>query len=275
MVCKLRCLFVSLTLAAVSGASAAEAAQAVKGYLVADIRGQMAAQITGERSQRVKDVLVRVGDRVKKDDVLARLDTEQLEADRLITQRALEEARAAVEVAKAAVARATLDFKRRAGLKGSPSYNRAAFEDAEIGLQAAQGQLLNAESNVQRREAEISRVSLEIALAEIKSPYDALVLDIITSVGASVTQQSPALLTLQDLSQIEIAVPVSDTQVNALTPGQTLDYTLSGGPKKTAILRAVVPGQADEGFVARLQVSPADLPMAFRDRQPVDVYINP
>ena len=274
---RLRCLFVVSALAALTGAAQVGAAQAVKGQLVADMRGQMAAQITGERTQRVKDVMVRVGDRVKKNDVLANLDTEQLEADRLITQRSLEESRAAVEVAKAGVARAQLDFNRRAGLRGSPSYNRAAFEDAEIGLQAAEGQLLNAESIVKRREAEIQRINLEIQLAEIKAPYDALVLSVITSVGASVTLQNPALFTLQDLSQVEISVPVSEGQVTAMTPGQTVEYSTAGGPKKTATLRAVLPDgtEGSVDFVVRLQLNAADLPMAFRDGQPVDVYFNP
>lgn len=270
------CLVVVVALA-VGVTTDAVAAQAVKGQFVADMRGQIAAQITGERTQQVKDVLVRVGDRVKKNDVLAKLDTEQLEADRLITQRSLEEARAAVEVAKAALGRARLDFNRKAGLRGSPSFNRAAFEDSEIGLRAAEGEVLSAESKVKRSEAEMDRINLEIRLAEIKSPYDALVLGVITSVGASVTLQNPALFTLLDLTQIEIAAPVSEGQVAQLKPGQTIEYSTSGGPKKTGTVRAVLPaegGNAD-AFVVRLQLNTADLPMALRDGQPVDVFIGP
>ncbi len=277
MTCKSRALPFAFVLAVLAGAGTVEAAEPKKGRLVADVRGQIAAQFTGERSQRVREVRVRVGDRVKKDDLLARLDTEQLEADKLIIQRSLDEAKAALEVAKAAVARADLDLRRRAGLKGSPSFNRALFEDAEIALQAAEGQRLNAERTVKRREAEIERVDLEIRLADIKAPYDALVLGIITSVGASVTQQSPDLFTLQDLSQIEISVPVLDNQVDAMTIGQKVDYAIAGGPRKTAVLRAILPsGSADEdAFAARLQPSLADLPLAFRDGQAVDVFFAP
>ncbi|CAN0192617.1 unnamed protein product, partial [Phaeothamnion confervicola] len=182
--------FQGLALALVVGvASQRVEAEVVEGKLVADQRGQISAQMTGERSQRVESVLVRVGDRVKKGDVLARLNTVSLEADRLIAQRALEESRASVEVAKSVVARARLDYDRRASLKGSPSYNRAGFEDAEVELRASQSRLQNAESNANRREAEVARCELEIRLAEIKAPYDGVVLEIMTNVGASVTQR--------------------------------------------------------------------------------------
>lgn len=267
----------AFVLAVLAGAGAVEAAEPKKGRLVADVRGQIAAQFTGERSQRVTEVRVRVGDRVKKGDLLARLDTDQLEADKLIIQRSLDEAKAALEVANAAVARADLDLRRRAGLKGSPSYNRALFEDAEIALQAAEGQRLNAERTVKRREAEIERVDLEIKLADIKAPYDALVLAIITSVGASVTQQSPDLFTLQDLSQIEISVPLPDSQIAALTIGQNVDYAIAGGARKTAVLRTILPsgGAGEDVFAARLQPNPTDLPIAFRDGQAVEVFFAP
>lgn len=76
---------------------AVDASEAIEGKLVADQRGHISSQMTGERSQRVKDMYVRVGDNVKQGDRLARLDTVQLEADRLIAQRFLDEAQAAVE----------------------------------------------------------------------------------------------------------------------------------------------------------------------------------
>lgn len=95
--------------------------------------------------------------------------------------------------------------------------------------------------------------------------------------GASVTFQNPALLTLLDLSQIEISVPVSEGQVTALTPGQTVEYSTADGSKKSATLRAVMAVGTDgaDDFVVRLQVNAADLPLAFRDDQPVDVFFNP
>jgi RND family efflux transporter MFP subunit len=266
----------ALALAVGAAPHVAEASDAIEGKLVADQRGHISAQMTGERSQRVKDLYVRVGDTVKRGDKLARLDTEQLEADRLIAQRALEEARAAVEIAKSTVARAQLDYDRRAGLKGSPSFNRAAFEDAEVALRAADSGLQSAESSANRREAEVARIDLEIRLAEINAPYDGLVLDVLTNVGASVTQKAPDLLTLLDLSQVEIAVPLSQDEAQRLKPGQSVRYAFADGEKRTARVRAVLPPTSaqDTASVTRLQLDSADLPPAFRHQERVQVYLG-
>jgi multidrug efflux pump subunit AcrA (membrane-fusion protein) len=143
---RLSLLALGLALVTVAAVDIVEAAEVVDGTLVADVRGQISAEMTGERAQRVDQMNVRVGDRVKKGDVLARLSTLQLEGDRAIAERALEEARASVDVAKAVLARARLDYDRRGALRGSPSYNRAAFEDAEVDFRARK-----ASSSVVRR----------------------------------------------------------------------------------------------------------------------------
>lgn len=253
-----------------------DAREAIEGNLVADQRGHISAQMTGERSQRVKELYVRVGDIVKQGDRLARLDTEQLEADRLIAQRQLEEAQASVEVATSNVARAKLDYDRRAGLKNSPSFNRAAYEDSEVDLRAAESQLKSVQSTANRRAAEVARIDLEIRLAEILAPYDGLVVEILTGVGASVTQKAPDILTVLDLSQLEIAVELSHTDAQRLKPGQTVSYTLADGEKRSARVRAVLPALSSQGTlsVTRLQLDNIDLPLAVRRQQPVQVYLE-
>lgn len=270
-------ILLGYALVAIIGAAprVADASEAVEGKLIADQRGHISAQMTGERSQRVKDLYVRVGDIVKQGDRLARLDTEQLEADRLIAQRALEEAQASVEVAASNVARAKLEYDRRAGLKNSPSFNRAEFEDAEVELRAAESQLKSVQSIANRRDAEVARIDLEIRLAEITAPYDGLVVEILTSVGASVTQKAPDVLTLLDLSRLEITVQLSQTDAQRLKPGQSLQYALADGEKRTARVRAVLPAQSPQGTsVTRLQLDDIDLPLAVRRQQPVQVYLE-
>lgn len=265
--------FALVLLAASSGAQAADIRE---GRLIADQQGNISAQMTGERSQRVKEMHVRVGDRVKKGDLLAQLDTEQLEADRLIAERALEEARALVEVAQSAVAREQLNYDRRAGLKNSPSFNRAAFEDADVALRAAKSRLANATSTANRREAEMARIDVEIGLAEIKAPYDGIVLDVATNVGAAVTQKAPDLLKLLDLSKVEIAVEISPPDAERLNPGQKIAYTLADGKMRTAEFRTVMPqlDKQDPALVARLKVDSAELPVSVNHQDAVEVHLG-
>ena len=58
------------------------AQETFKHVIVAKQVGKASSQLTGERSVRVKELNVRVGNRVRKGDIIDKLSTEQLEADR-------------------------------------------------------------------------------------------------------------------------------------------------------------------------------------------------
>ena len=84
--------------------------------------GKVSSQLTGERSVRVKELNVRVGDRVKKGDIIAKLSTEQLEADRKVAEGALAEAKALVTVAESRITGAKLVLGRQERLRKSTSF---------------------------------------------------------------------------------------------------------------------------------------------------------
>ena len=106
--------------------------------------GKVSSQLTGERSVRVKELNVRVGDRVKKGDIIAKLSTEQLEADRKVAEGALAEAKALVTVAESRITGAKLVLGRQERLRKSTSFQRSAFEDAEVALRSAEASLRSA-----------------------------------------------------------------------------------------------------------------------------------
>ena len=251
------------------------AEETIEGKLVADHVGRVSSEITGERSIRVQDLLVREGDRVRKGDVLARLSAEQLTADRAVAFGTFGEAEALVGVAKSRLELAKLTYNRQVGLKGSPSFRRATFEDAEVALRAAKSELKSAESSARSRKAEVERIELEIRRATIVAPYDGIVFKILTNVGASVTQKSPDLLELLDLTRVEIEVEIPSRDVSVFPIGRNVFYAYDGSDKYPAKVRAILPTLNDENRnrVMRLQVSAENIPLTFYNQQPVKIFL--
>ena len=246
-----------------------------EGKLIVDQIGTISSPLTGERSVRVEDVPVRMGDRLMKGDQMALLSTLQLMADRLVAQRAFEEAEALASVAKSNVAAAQLTYRRQAGLKGSPSFRRAAYEDAEVALSAAKSQLRSAESSAKRQQAEVGRIDLEIKLARIVAPYDGLVLEVLKNVGSTVTQKDPHLFRFLDLSRVEIEIQGSEKEIKPFQPGAEIFYSIANGEKLPGLVRAVFPnlGQSPPSWMARIKLGSSRLPTLFHDQQPVTVYL--
>ena len=268
-----RALFLSLGLASHSTVVCAQTI--IEGQLIADQIGTISSPLTGERSVRVEAVPVRKGDRLKKGDQMALLSTLQLMADRLVAQRAFEEAEALTDVAESNVAAAELTYRRQADLKGSPSFRRAAFEDAEVALAAAKSQLRSAESSAKRQQAEVERIDLEIRLAKILAPYDGIVLEVLKNVGSTVTQRDPHLFRFLDLSRVEIEVQGSKKEMEPFQPGLKISYAIADGEKLTGQVRAILPnlGQRPQSWLARIELDSSRLPSLIHHRQPVKVYL--
>ncbi|MEM9356377.1 MAG: efflux RND transporter periplasmic adaptor subunit [Pseudomonadota bacterium] len=228
------------TIAVVLMNAQAIAEETFKGVIVAKQVGKVSSQLTGERSVRVQELNVRVGDRVKKGDLIAKLSTEQLEADRKVADASHEEAKALVAVAESRVKGAQLVLGRQERLRKSTSFQRSAFEDAEVALQTAEASLQSARGVAARRKAEVDRIALEISLADIIAPYDGIITNISANVGAAVTQRNPDLVQLLDLSRVEIEVAVPQSKLALFSAGKIVKFNSDNGAKGEAKVRAIM-----------------------------------
>ena len=130
--------------------------------------GKVSSQLIGGLSVRVKELNVRVGNCVKKGDIVDKLSTEQLEAARLAAEGAFTETETLVTVAESRITGAKLVLGRQERLHNSTSFQRSAFEHAG----GAEASLRSARGVTARRQTEVERIALTIRRANIVAPYD-------------------------------------------------------------------------------------------------------
>ena len=271
-----KALIVALCICALWIPSMVVAQEAMEGKLISNQVGTISSVITGERSVRVLELAVRIGDRVKNGDVIARLSTEQLEADREVTLRSLEEAKALIEVAESNLAGAQLIFDRQSGLKNSASFRRADFEDAEIALRRANSALKSSQAAMSTRQAEVKRLDVEIELFTIRAPFDGIVTKILTNVGATVTQSSPRIAELLNVDLAEIELEVPSNKLSKFEIGTELSYSIKNDERYPAKVRTILPALDKEKEVrlVRLELNTDKGPSNYVDQQTVKVYLN-
>jgi multidrug efflux system membrane fusion protein len=162
------------------------------GTVTARITAQIAPKATG----RILDIPVRAGDRVKRGQVLARLDETE-------TQARLGQARAALAAAEAQAGRARADARRLQNLFDKEAATR---QDLDAALAAARG------ADAQVREAREAIREAESRLGEtvLRAPFDGMVVKRNQEPGDMALPGSP-VLTLQQSRQlrIESAVPAN------------------------------------------------------------------
>ena len=206
------------------------AVEKVQGYALRRIfTGQVEAnRVSGlgfERAGLLLEVLVREGDAVRADQVVARLDTALLEAKRRELAAALDDAGARLSLAEATL-------RRYRDSVDDGAVTRQALDEAQEGRVAAQAQ-------VDAAGARIASVDLDIAKSELRAPFDGIVTNRRADEGR-VLQAGHPVLELQERTVPEIRVGLAGGLADTLRPGE--EYALSWhGRKLSARLRSVLP----------------------------------
>ena len=192
--------------------------------------------VGSELSGTVTNVLVDENDRVKKGQVLARLDTARLNDAVARSRAALAAAQAAVRLADAtqAEARAALARMRQvAELSGGKVPAKAELDTAEASLLRADANAASARANVDQARAALTTDETNLSKAEIRSPVDGVVLTRKVEPGNTVVaaMNSPVLFVIaEDLARMDLQVKVDEADVANVKPGQEVSFTVAAWP---------------------------------------------
>jgi RND family efflux transporter MFP subunit len=176
--------------------------------------------------QRLLTLMVDVGDRVKKGQVLAKLSPGTLEADLAASKAALLEAEAAAREAGQTAARVKT-------LQGSEALSPQAIDQALAADAAAQARVAAAKARVQAD-------SLRLSYTQITAPDDGVISARIATPGALV-QPGQELFRLQRQGRLEWRAEVPGAELAQLKAGQTVRVQPSGAPPVEGRIRRVAP----------------------------------
>lgn len=177
--------------------------------------------VGAEVSGRLDAVNVDYNDHVKKGEVLAQINTDQLRAQ-------LAQARAALAQAKATVVQDTQTLTRYRALMV-----HKAVSPQE--LDTAIADLARAKAAVSLAEAQAEQYRTQIGKATIRAPIDGVVLDRKVEPGQTViaAMQTPVLFTLaSDLKEMELDVDIDEADVGQVRPGQSATFTVDAYPTR-------------------------------------------
>lgn len=208
----------------------------VIGRLVAQRTGNVAARINGA----VVEMNVNVGDRVKKGDVLAVLATERLSAQRDKYAAALSTRRAMVQTAQAEAAKTAQELRRMSNLKTSSAFSRARYEDLQRDVDARRATLVERRSQMKEAQAELEQAAIDLYNGSIRAPYDGVVSEKHTEIGAYVNVGN-AVVTLISDTEIEVEAEVPSDRIAGLTAGRIVRFRLDDGTDHRATVRSIIP----------------------------------
>lgn len=204
---------------------------------------------------RIAAVYVEAGDKVRRGQVLARLDTSVV-ASQVASQKAqLEQARAEAVLAKADYERAD----RIAKSVGALSQEEVDRRRSQVATTAAR---------VEAAAAQLAEMQARLGRSDIRAPADGVVLTRTAEVGQTATPGGPALFRLGRGGEVEMRAQVAEQDLPKLKIGQEAEVRITGiadvFPGKVRLLGAVIDPQTRLGEVrVALEPHPNLRPGAF------------
>lgn len=208
----------------------------VIGRLVARETGAIATRIAGP----VAELRVRVGDRVKAEDIVAVLVKDSLHWQHELQKAEVAKQEAVVRTRKAEIALLNQELGRLEGLKGSSAFPQARHDDKRKELATAQSRLAEAEAELARSRANERLAAINLYNADIRAPYAGVISQRNVEAGAFVGVGQPVVTMVND-TELELEADVPAGRIAALLPGTEVSYRIGDGEPRPAVVRAMVP----------------------------------
>ena len=221
----------------------------VSGSLVARDEALVGAQIDG---LRVVELLAEDGDRVEKDQVLARLDRSQLDA--LLAQNdaalvradaAIAQARNQIDQSEAMREQAAADLARAKGLaigvitQQTLDQRIATARSSEAQVAASRSALAVAEADKRSREAERRELMVRIGRTEVRAPVAGIVSRRTARLGALAMGSADPLFRIIADGAIDLEAEVPEDSLAKLAVGMPAAIELAGDCKAAGYVRLI------------------------------------
>ena len=211
---------VEVASATLTSPSQANTVLTASGYVVAQVKAAVASKGTG----RLEYLSVEEGDRIKKGQIIARLQDDDVLA-------ALAQAKANLAVARADSADARRTLERTTQLSKSNLASKAE-------LDAADARFLRVIASIRYAEATVTSAEVGVENTRIRAPFDGTVLTKNADVGevvapfASSANSRGAVVTMADMHSVQVEADVSESNITRVKPGQPCEIVLDAYPDR-------------------------------------------
>jgi len=198
--------------------------------------------VGSELSGTIETVEVDYNDRVKRGQVLAMLNTDELKAQVLQSRSSLESERARLQVAKATLVETRLRFQRMQELTARGLAPMQDLDTAKAAYLRAQAEEASARAQIALTRATLNADQTNLDKAVIHSPIDGIVLARKIEPGQTVAAsfRTPILFTLaEDLTRMVLHANIDEANMGQIEKGQDATFTTDAYPNRKFLAKII------------------------------------
>jgi len=202
------------------------------GYVTARRAATVSSKVTG----KVIEVLVEEGMRVNEGDVLARIDSSNVERSLHLAKAQLESARRTLGETEANLVQAERELRRISRLAEENNASQVELDRADTEARSLGARLERQKADVQVSEREVALWEQQLDDTVIRAPFGGIVTAKNAQAGEMISPMSvggftrTGICTIVDMESLEIEVDVSESYINRVAAGQPVEATLDSYP---------------------------------------------
>ncbi len=208
--------------------------------VVGNLEGQASVEVASKVSGRLEDVTVRIGDRVAKGGLLARVESRELAEQVRQAEASFDVARATVRQREADLKFSQTNLERSRSLFERSLLPRQTLDDADARYQSSQAQLDLARAQFNQAQARLDELKITLAATEIRSPVNGFVGKRLLDPGAFVSSNTP-LLSVVEIDRVRLVANVVEKDLRRVAVGSAAEVEVDA-----------FPGEVFHGRVARV-----------------------
>lgn len=212
---------------------------------VGDISAAVLVDVGAEVTGQIQSFQVEIGDEVKQNQLLAKIDASRQQAALADAKSNLASAEAQLQLARVSQQLAAKNFKREQRLNAGKASSDFNLEQAKLQLAQSDAQLRERSSAIEAAKIAVENATTNLQLTDIKAPIAGTVVSTAVRAGQSVNaaQSSPTLLQIADLDKVLLRLQISEADIGKIQKGQTLQFTtLSGSREYQSQIESIDPG---------------------------------
>jgi RND family efflux transporter MFP subunit len=206
------------------------------GYIVAESEITVSSKVAG----RIATLQVREGDLVKKDDIIAVLDNEELQVQMEEAAAHVEKARLNVQHKRELYEKDVVDLSRRKELFRENLISPSQLDKEEKTLVIAQLELDRAQSELEVCKKKLHLTKIRLEESTIRAPISGTVIDKVADRGEMLFPMKTmegtsgsAIVTLADLTVMNVEIDINEDDIEKIQLGNRALITPDSFPDKT------------------------------------------
>lgn len=204
---------------------------------------------------RIATLAVAVGAVVAEGDVIATLETDDLQSAVTLAEAQLANLQASLADRQSQLDLAQQNVTRQEGLLAANAVAEATVQQARASVISANASLESVRTQLVQQQQTLDTARANLAAATVRAPIAGTIVDLPSQVGQSVAAGT-ALMTIADLATMTVTAQVSEADIGRLDTGMSAYFTtLAGSTRRwTGTLREILPTPTIENNVVMYSI---------------------